>query len=104
MERFGRTREEVFYGSLARQKVIGKKGIEEIPASGLGVYTYFLRIEQGLRQLMAGARKFKLSDDSARPDREDLVALTREAAHVSSIPFVTEHDCQIGDEIIKAAL
>ena len=104
VERFGRTKQEIFFGCLELQHIIGHDGIEEIPASGLGVYTYFMRLKQGLSQFMAGARKFKLDDGHARPDRDDIAALTREAAEVSSIPIISDHDKETGDEIINGAL
>jgi len=46
------------------------------------------RLRQGLQQLMAGARKFGLQ----YIERNDLVALTREAAGISGIPYVMESD------------
>ena len=66
VERFGRTKQEVFFGSLQLQDEIGRDEVEKVPASGLGVYTYFMRISQGLRQLMAGARKFNPFSAGAR--------------------------------------
>ncbi|MFH0964526.1 MAG: glutamate synthase-related protein [Planctomycetota bacterium] len=104
VERFGRTKQEVFLGSLNLLPMIGKKGIDECPAGGLGVFTYLSRVEQGLKQIMAGARKFKMSEAKARPSREDLVALTHEAAEISGIPFTMEHDRKTADGIIEAAL
>jgi len=41
-----------------------------------------------LQQLMAGARKFALP----HLERRDLMALTREAAEVSGIPYVMDAD------------
>jgi hypothetical protein len=52
------------------------------------MYSYVDRLRQGLQQLMAGARKFALR----YIDRNDLVALTREAAEISGIPYVMESD------------
>jgi glutamate synthase domain-containing protein 2 len=60
----------------------------ELPAGAIGMYSYIDRLRQGLQQLMAGARKFALQ----YIDRNDLVALTREAADVSGIPYVMESD------------
>jgi glutamate synthase domain-containing protein 2 len=61
---------------------------KELPAGAIGMYSYIDRLRQGLQQLMAGARKFALQ----YIDRNDLVALTREAADVSGIPYVMESD------------
>jgi glutamate synthase domain-containing protein 2 len=55
------------------------KDFDKIPPAAIGVYTYYDRLATGLRQLMAGERKFALK----HMDRNDIMALTREAADVS---------------------
>ncbi|MDW7711112.1 MAG: FMN-binding glutamate synthase family protein [Deferrisomatales bacterium] len=60
--------------------------IKDIPYGAIGMYTYAEKLKTGLRQLMAGARKFRLD----LLDRSDLMALTEEAAKVSGIPYVME--------------
>jgi glutamate synthase domain-containing protein 2 len=60
----------------------------KLPPGAIGMYSYVDRLRQGLQQLMAGARKFALP----YIDRNDLVALTREAAEISGIPYVMESD------------
>jgi len=67
---------------------------KNIPPGAIGVYSYVLRLKQGMQQLMAGARKFALK----YVDRNDLVALTRQAAAMSGIPYVMESDM---DEVQK---
>ncbi len=64
------------------------KDFGKIPAGAIGMYSYIDRLRQGLQQLMAGERKFAIQ----YIDRNDLVALTREAADVSGIPYVMESD------------
>jgi len=49
-----------------------------------------------MQQLMAGARKFALQYIT----RDDLVALTREAADISGIPYVMEADREEVDRIL----
>lgn len=68
----------------------------KLPPGAIGMYSYIDRMRQGLQQLMAGARKFALE----YIDRDDLVALTREAADVSGIPYVMEHDLEEVDKIL----
>jgi hypothetical protein len=58
--------------------------------------TYFDRLNAGLQQLMAGARKFALKYIS----RDDLCALTREAGEISGIPYVMESDQEEVDKIL----
>lgn len=69
---------------------------DRIPPAAIGVYTYYDRLATGLRQLMAGERKFALNFI----DRNDLVALTREAADVSGIPYVMESDMEEAEKIL----
>jgi glutamate synthase domain-containing protein 2 len=61
---------------------------EQIPAGAIGMYSYIDRLRQGLQQFMAGARKFALK----HIDRNDIVALTRDAAEISGIPYVMDSD------------
>ena len=67
-----------------------------IPTGALGLYTYMQRLDEGLRQLMAGSRKFALEYIS----RDDIAALTVEAAKVSDIPYVMEVDKEEVDKIL----
>jgi glutamate synthase domain-containing protein 2 len=73
-----------------------KEDFGRIPPAAMGVYTYYDRLAVGLRQLMAGERKFALNFI----DRNDLVALTREAADVSGIPYVMESDMEEAEKIL----
>lgn len=68
----------------------------KVPPSAIGIYTYYDRLATGLRQLMAGARKFALK----YLDRNDLMALTREAAEVSGISYVMEADMEEAEKIL----
>jgi len=72
------------------------KDFERIPPAAIGIYTYYDRLATGLKQLMAGARKFSLE----YIDRNDVVALTREAAEVSGIPYVMEADIEEAEKIL----
>ena len=54
-----------------------------IPAGAIGMYSYISRMTQGLQQFMAGARKFALKYIT----RDDLVALTEEAAEFRAFPM-----------------
>jgi len=87
VSRFGSSMEEIFVtGSSIKQK-LGKR-FDELPPAGLGLYTYLERLDQGLRQIMAGSRKFKLENIS----RDDIAALTKEASEISGIPWVMKID------------
>jgi len=62
----------------------------------IGYYTYYQRVEQGLRQLMAGARKFA----TKYIDLTDLAALTPEAHRISGIELVTDMDREEAETIL----
>jgi hypothetical protein len=68
---------------------------KKLPPAAIGMYSYIDRLRQGLQQLMAGARKFALK----HIDRNDIVALTREAADVSGIPYVMDAHREEVDKI-----
>lgn len=95
LQRFGKTREAIFVTAEGLKREYGKD-YERIPTSAVGLYTYYERLAQGLRQLMAGSRKF----DIKFLDRGDIVALTHEAAEVSGIPHVMEADKEEAEKIL----
>jgi glutamate synthase domain-containing protein 2 len=97
IERFGSTPEEVFI-TASELKLRFGKDFEKIPTGALGLYTYMQRISQGLRQIMAGSRKFALE----HINRNDITALTEEAARVSGICYVTELDKEEADKILES--
>jgi glutamate synthase domain-containing protein 2 len=68
----------------------------EIPPGAIGMYSYIDRMKQGLQQFMAGARKFALQ----YIERDDLVALTRDAAEVSGIDYVMDSDAEEVEKIL----
>jgi len=88
IERFGQSKDEIFVTAASLRKELGDDGFAEIPTGALGIYTYYERLAQGLRQLMAGSRKFSLEHLS----RDDIAALTPEAARVSGIQYVMDVD------------
>lgn len=96
VERFGNTREEIFVTAPELKHQLGDR-FSQLHTGAIGLYSYFERLAQGLRQLMAGARKFNLSYMT----RDDLACLTREAADISGIPYVTEVDKEEAEKILK---
>jgi len=96
VERFGRTKDEIFVTAAALRKELGDAAFEDLPTGAIGLYTYYERLAQGLRQLMAGSRKFTLGHIA----RDDIAALTREAADISGIRYVMDVDREEVDEIL----
>jgi glutamate synthase domain-containing protein 2 len=88
IERFGNSKDEIFVTSSQLRKELGNDEFRRIPTGALGLYTYYERLDQGLRQLMAGSRKFAVQHLS----RDDIAALTREAAEVSGIQYIMDAD------------
>ena len=97
IERFGSKKEEIFVTASDLKNEYGDR-FEEIPTGALGVTGYFTRLNQGLRQLMAGNRKFNLS----LIERNDIASLTREAADISKIPYVMDVDQEEVEEILNS--
>jgi glutamate synthase domain-containing protein 2 len=97
VERFGNTKDEIFVTSHDLRKQLGDKEFERLPTGAIGLYTYYERLAQGLRQLMAGNRKFGL--EYIR--RNDIAALTHEAADISGIQYLMDVDKQKVDEILN---
>ena len=88
IERFGNSKDEIFVTASALRQELGDEEFEKLPTGALGLYTYYERVAQGLRQLMAGSRKFAVEYIA----RDDMAALTREAAQVSGIQYIMEVD------------
>jgi len=95
VSKYGSKPEEIFvkYEELRHQY---GKDFKKIPLGAVAMYTYADRLATGLRQLMAGARKFALKYIS----RDDLVSLTKECAEVTGIPYVMESDLEEVEKII----
>ena len=88
IERFGNSKDEIFVTAADLRRELGKDEFDKLPTGALGLYTYYERLTQGLRQIMAGSRKFSLEHIS----RDDLAALTPEASRVSGIPHIMDVD------------
>jgi glutamate synthase domain-containing protein 2 len=98
VERFGSTKDDIFISASELRKELGNSEFESLPPGAIGLYTYYERLAQGLRQLMAGVRKFSLDYIS----RNDLASLTRECAETSGIPHVMDIDKKEADQLLLA--
>ncbi|MGQ9663897.1 MAG: FMN-binding glutamate synthase family protein [bacterium] len=96
VERFGTQKEEIFVTASLLKRELGKD-FDKLSTGALGVYTYIERLAQGLRQLMCGNRKFSLDYIT----RDDIAALTRDAANISGIPYITEVDKEEVEKILN---
>ncbi|MFH1125515.1 MAG: FMN-binding glutamate synthase family protein [Candidatus Altiarchaeota archaeon] len=82
---YGSTPEEIFVCYSELKERYGKR-MDKIPLGAVGVYTVVQKLRVGLQQLMAGARKFKVSEIT----RNDIMALTKDASEISGIPYVMD--------------
>ena len=96
IERFGATKEEIFVTATELKKHFGSK-FSDIPTGALGLFTYYERLAQGMRQLMCGARKFTLNHIT----RDDIAALTPDAARISGINYVMDVDKKEVEKILE---
>jgi len=98
VSQFGTTVEEIFvcYEDLVAK--YGKDTAKKLPLGAIGLYTYADKMKVGLQQLMAGSRNFKLSTIS----RDDVMALTPEAAKVSGITYIMDAYKEEADKIINS--
>lgn len=88
IERFGNSKNEIFVTAESLRRELGKEEFDKLPTGAIGLYTYYERLSQGLRQIMAGSRKF--SNDHI--SRDDIAALTPDAARVSGINYIMDVD------------
>lgn len=95
-KKFGENMEQIFiYASTLKNK-LGADEFNRLPVGAIGVYSYFERLAQGLRQFMCGARKFALNYIT----RDDIFALTKESAEISGIRYIMDHDAEEAAKII----
>jgi glutamate synthase domain-containing protein 2 len=96
-DRYGTNPEKFFIATPELKQKYGKR-FSEIPLEAIGVYTYLTdRVGVGLKQLMAGARKWKLD----LLDRSDLMSLSERAARVTGIPTVDEVEKDAVEKILE---
>ncbi len=95
-EKYGDTPEK-FFSSYSDLKVKYRERVKDIPYPAIGLYTYLTeKIGTGLKQLIAGTRKWKLE----LINRTDLAALTERASRVTGIPTMDKVDEDIYEAIL----
>jgi glutamate synthase domain-containing protein 2 len=97
IERFGNTKEEIFVTATELKAELGKE-FDRVPTGALGLFTYYERLAQGMRQLMCGARKFGLEHIT----RDDIAALDRTTAELSGIQYVMDADKVEAEAILSS--
>ena len=87
IQRFGMGVDEVFVTAHELREELGDR-FKKLPVGAIGVYTYNQRLAQGLRQFMAGARKFAMK----HIERNDIAAITLDGARISGLPYIMDVD------------
>lgn len=100
VERFGKTVDDIFVTAADLKRELGADRFAQVPTGALGLYTYYERLAQGLKQLLCGSRKFALEYVS----RNDIAALTRDASDISGIPYIMELDKQEAKSVLDMQL
>ncbi|MGD8836567.1 MAG: FMN-binding glutamate synthase family protein, partial [Desulfobacteraceae bacterium] len=95
---YGARPQEILAGWEDVKKKVGSDEIKKIPLGAVTMWNYADKLSCGLQQLMAGARKFKLSEI----DRSDLIAANRETAKETGIAYITEAQHESALSILKA--
>ena len=93
--KYGDSVDHIFEAADELKEKYGDR-FSELPLDAVALYGYCDRVSTGLRQLMAGARKFAIEYLS----RDDLIALTKEASEVTGIPYVMDSDAEEVDKIL----
>jgi glutamate synthase domain-containing protein 2 len=95
--KYGNSPERFFIAAEDLRAKYGDKIGTEIPWPAVGVYSYLSeRIGLGLKQLLAGTRKFRLD----LIDRSDIAALNKLASEVTGIPMLHEVEADLFEEIL----
>ncbi|MBI4330917.1 MAG: FMN-binding glutamate synthase family protein [Chloroflexi bacterium] len=98
---YGTSPEKFFVSTTELSRSNGHNGHKlgsEVPWGAVGIYTYFVdRIGTGLKQLMAGCRKWKLD----LLDRNDVCALTEHASKITGVRPVWDIDENAFERILE---
>ena len=86
VSKYGSTKEEIFVCYEELKAKIGADEVSSLPLGAIGVYSAVEKLRVGLQQLMAGARKWRVN----LMTRQDLAALTEEAARVTGLPYIMD--------------
>ncbi|MBE9565229.1 MAG: FMN-binding glutamate synthase family protein [Proteobacteria bacterium] len=97
ISQFGNRPEEIFVSYEELVAKYGRDTVQNLPLGAIGIYTFVDKLKVGLQQLMAGARKYRVSAIS----RDDVMALTEEAAKVSGVSYVMDAYREEAEKIIN---
>ncbi len=96
MVEFGTQPEEIFAGYHDVRTKVGAEEMKNIPYGAIALWTLADKLAAGLQQLLAGVRKFSVSEIS----RQDIFSANRETERETGIPFMTD----VQDDAARAIL
>jgi len=97
VSRFGKKPEQIFVTYETLVERFGKAAVKKMPLGAIAMFTYIDKLRTGLTQLMAGARSFRLDTIL----RNDVIALTEEAAKVSGLTYVMDAQMDEAERILE---
>jgi glutamate synthase domain-containing protein 2 len=97
VSKYGTKKEEIFVCYEELKAKYGKE-VDQFPLGAIGIYSFSEKLRVGLQQLMAGARKWRVSLIS----RNDVASLTEECTKVTGIPYIMNAYREQAISIIEA--
>jgi hypothetical protein len=98
VQALGNSPEEIFASYYDVQKKVGKDEMGNIPYGAIAMYTMADKLACGMQQLLAGARKFNVSQLT----RNEIFAANRETAKETGVTYITDANNEIAKEILLA--
>lgn len=86
VKEIGETPETIFAGYADVRTKVGAKEMKDVPLGAVAVWTLTDKLGAGLQQLLAGARKFSVTEIA----RADIASANRETEAETGIPFITD--------------
>ncbi|MBF0216791.1 MAG: FMN-binding glutamate synthase family protein [Candidatus Omnitrophica bacterium] len=98
VKELGSSADEIFSGYYDVQKKVGKGEMKNIPLGAIASWTLADKLAAGLQQLLAGARKFKVTEIT----RGEIFSCNRETEAETKVPFITDVADDVAKNILKA--
>ena len=96
ISQYGESADQIFITYETLAKKYGDR-MKVMPMGAIALYTFSDRLKVGLQQLMAGSRNFKVSTIT----RDDVFALSEEAAKVSGLSYVMNAYREEAEKILE---
>lgn len=95
---YGNSPEEIFAGYYDVKSKVGSEGINDIPLGAIAFWSLADKLAAGLQQLLAGVRKFNISEIR----RNELFSANRDTERETGIRFMTDVADDIAKEILNS--